>query len=72
MSQQQSIADRYVFTLAAVSRMGENLTSEAVERHIVRNMRQLAQQAIEDGFRIAIELSYQAEQLSKDLKEVQL
>lgn len=69
MSQQQSIADRAVSTLAAVSRMGEDLTSEAVERHIVRNMKRIAEQAIEDGFRVAMELSYQAEQLSKDLRK---
>lgn len=69
MSQQQSIADRAIFTLSAVSRMGDDLTSEAIERHIVRNMKRIAEQAIEDGFRVAMELSYQAEQLSKDLKK---
>lgn len=69
MSQQPSIADRAVFALSAVSRMGENLTSEAIERHIVRNMKRLAEKAIEDGLHLALELSYQAEQLSKDLRD---
>lgn len=71
MSQQQSIADRAVFALGAVQRMGESLGPEDVERHIVRNLKRMAEKSIENGLSIALELSYQAEQLSKDLKKEQ-
>jgi hypothetical protein len=71
MSDRQSLADQAVFTLSAVSRIGESLSSEAPERHMVRNMRRIAQQAIESGLRIAQDLVHQAEQIEKDFKEAQ-
>ena len=71
MSNPLSIADRAVFTLSAVANMGENLTNDDACRHVVRGLKQVAQEAIEAGFRTALELSYQAEQIEKDFKAAQ-
>lgn len=69
MSERQSLADQAVQTLAAVSRIGEGMSNESPERHTIRSMKRIAEQAIESGLRIAMDLSYQAENLVKDLKK---
>ena len=68
MSQQQSLADQAVQTLAAVSSMCDDVGLDSVERHIIRGMKRIAEQSIENGLRMALDLAYQAEQLIKDLK----
>jgi hypothetical protein len=69
MSQQPSLADQAVYTLALVARIGEDLTSDAPERHVVRNIKRCAEKAIEAGLQIAGDLAYQAEQISKEFGE---
>jgi hypothetical protein len=69
--QDQSLADQAVEALSAVSRMCDGVGTEAVERHMIRSMKRTAEQAIEAGLRIALDLAYQAEQLQKDLKKAQ-
>lgn len=68
MSDKRSLADQAVIALAAVARMSDGVGTEDVERHTIRNMKRIAEAAIESGLAIALDLSYQAEQLVKDLK----
>lgn len=68
MNQQQSLADKAIECLSAVSKMGEQLGNDAVERHTVRGMKQAAEKMLDNAFFVATELAYRANQLSIDLK----
>jgi hypothetical protein len=59
-----SLADRAVHALALVAAMGENLSNDDPERHIVRNMKRTAEQAMSNAFQLASDLAYQAKDVS--------
>ena len=59
-----SLADRAVHALALVAAMGENLSLEDPERHIVRNMKRTAEQAMSNAFQLACDLAYQAKNVT--------
>jgi len=66
MSDRKSLADDAVDALAAVGRMDFNVTNEHDERHLVRNLKRMAEQALEQGFRHARELAWLAEDTRRE------
>ena len=68
MSSGQSLAERAIYTLSIVSRMGDDLTIESPERHIVRGLKMSAEKLLENCFFAASDIAYQAEQISKHFK----
>ena len=66
-----SLADLSVAALAAVQSMGKDLTNDHPERHQVRILKRHAETAIATSMRLAIELAYQAEDLSRTFREVE-
>lgn len=66
-----SLADSAVDTIAAVRAMGEGLPLEAPERHTVRNMKRVAEDIIGNALRQARDIAYQAEYLSKDMRDAE-
>lgn len=60
----ESLADTAVRALAMVQAMDAEITNDDPQRHHVRRMKMLAQQAMETGFHQAISLAW----LAKDLK----
>jgi hypothetical protein len=65
MSQHASLADRAVEVLAAVARMDEGVTNEHDERHHIRTLKRLAEEALTDAFRNARQLAYLAEDMRR-------
>ena len=70
MATQTSLADLAVETLAAVIEMGNEVDNECPERHAIRSLKRVAEEAITSGFRLALELSWQAKQLKKLSREI--
>lgn len=69
MTQQPTLADLAVEALAAVKAIGAGVGLDDAERHIVRNMKRLAERNLESSFRLAIEIAEQAAQVSKDFEQ---
>jgi hypothetical protein len=69
MSQAKSLSDSAVEALASVSRMDWGVTNEDDHRHQVRTLKRLAEQAMADAFRHAIELAWLAEDICRSEKE---
>ena len=65
MAVNMSLADQAVQALAMVKAMDEGLDIENPARHAVRNLQRLAEQEMAAGFRIAIDLAWQAKDLRK-------
>lgn len=65
MSEHLSLADRAIQTLAAVKAMGADLDMSHPQRHAVRNLKHLAEQALATAFDQAFALSHQAQDLSE-------
>ncbi len=64
-----SVNDRAIEAMAAVSQMGNGLTNESPERHIVRSLKRLAEHILSDAFIRATDLSFQAMDVSNTFKE---
>ena len=64
-----SLADSAVDAIAAVRAMGEGMPADAPERHVVRNLKRMAEDIIGNALRHARDRAYQAEGLSKDMRE---
>lgn len=67
-----SLAEQAVQTLEAVRQMEHGIELNNPERHIVRSMKRVAEQAIEAGLRIAQDLAWQAQnvrQLPAEIRE---
>jgi hypothetical protein len=69
MADRESLADQAVDALAAVARMGGNLTNEHEERHHVRTLKRLAEQKLTDAFRQARELAWLAEDMQREAEK---
>lgn len=65
MAVNMSLADQAMQALAMVKAMDEGLDIENPEHHAVRNLQRLAEQEMAAGFRIAIDLAWQAKDLRK-------
>ena len=59
-----SLADLAVQTLAMVAEMDAGLDMEHPERHVIRNLKLVAQSSIEDAFRSATRMAL----LAKDMR----
>ena len=70
MAVNMSLADQAVQALAMVKAMDEGLDIENPARHAVRNLQRLAEQEMAAGFRIAIDLAWQAKDLRKLALEI--
>ena len=66
---QPSMADNAVDAIAAVRAMGEGLPIDAPERHTVRSLKRIAEDILTTAMRQARGLAYEAESLSKDMRE---
>ena len=64
-----SINDRAIEAMAAVSQIGNGLTNESPERHIIRNLKRTAEQILSDAFIRATDLSFQAVNVSNTFRE---
>lgn len=71
MAENMSLADQAVQALAMVKAMDEGLDMEHPERHAVRNLQRLAEQEMAAGFRMAIDLAWQAKDLRKLAREIE-
>lgn len=66
-----SLADSAVDAIAAVRAMGADMPADAPERHTVRNLKRMAEEIIGNALRHARDLAYQAESLSKDMRDAE-
>ena len=64
-----SINDRAIEAMAAVSQIGNGLTNESPERHIIRNLKRTAEQILSDAFIRATDLSFQAMNVNNTFRE---
>ena len=61
MADQQSLADAFVETLAAVRAMDNGIDLTHRERHVIRNLKRNAETLIADALRRAREMAYVAD-----------
>lgn len=66
MTDHKSLADNAVDALAAVARMEFGVTNEHDERHLIRNLKRHAEQALDNAFRLARELAWLAEDTRRE------
>ncbi len=71
MAENMSLADQAVNALAMVRAMDEGLDMEQPERHAIRNLKHIAEYALTDAFRLAQDLSFQAQDLRKLAREIE-
>lgn len=57
----KSLADSAVETLAAISAMDQGVTNDNPDRHIIRNLKQVAQNIVRDALHEAHSLAFIAE-----------
>lgn len=69
MAERFSLADQAVSALAAVQRMDYAITNEHEERHEVRTLKRLAEQALDAAFRHVQDLAFLAEQVHTRAQE---
>lgn len=67
----QSLADKAVEVLAMVRTMDADITNDRPERHQVRNLKRLAEAAIDEGLRRAAEFVWMAKDLPSLVAEVE-
>lgn len=65
----ESIADRAVAALAAVSRMRDGISIDHPERAAVREIHQVALSVLDEAFRQALRLAYAAEGLQETMRK---
>lgn len=71
MSNQPSLAEFAVETLATVLKMDDDVTNDHPERHQIRAMKRIANQAIEQGLRTAWDLAAQARDLQRTMRQIE-
>ena len=71
MAENRSLADQAVDVLAMVRAMTADMTNDRPERHQVRNLKRLAEQAIAEGLRQAAEFVWMAKDLPSLVAEVE-
>ena len=70
MVENMSLADKAVEVLAMVKAMDADMTNDRPERHQVRNLKRLAEAAIDEGLRRAAEFAWMAKDLPSLVAEV--
>lgn len=70
MVKNMSLADKAVDVLAMVKAMDADMTNDRPERHQVRNLKRLAEDAIDEGLRRAAEFAWMAKDLPSLVAEV--
>ena len=70
MVENMSLADKAVEVLAMVKAMDADMTNDRPERHQVRNLKRLAEAAIDEGLRRAAEFAWMAKDLPGLVAEV--
>ncbi len=71
MSDNLSLADRAIETLAAIKSMGDGLGLDHPERHVVRDMKRLAERIVGDALDVAFQLTLKAEYISEFAREIE-
>ncbi|KOC21160.1 hypothetical protein GL58_10730 [Comamonas testosteroni] len=69
MSQNQSLADQAVDTIAAIRNLDTGSNMDHPERHAVREMKRVASEIVTNALRQAQALVYSAESLQKDMRK---
>lgn len=69
MDQQTSLADQAFEAVALVRAICDDIDNDDPERHIVRNLKRLAEQNLEASFRLAIDIAHQAKQVRMDFAQ---
>lgn len=70
MVETMSLADKAVEVLAMVKAMDADMTNDRPERHQVRNLKRMAEAAIDEGLRRAAEFAWMAKDLPSLVAEV--
>jgi hypothetical protein len=68
--ERKSLADEAVEALASINRMDFNITNEHEERHYVRSLKRLAEQALTDACRQVREMAWLAEDMRKTAQTI--
>lgn len=71
MVENMSLADKAVEVLAMVKAMDTDMTNDRPERHQVRNLKRLAEAAVDEGFRRAVDFAWMAKDLQSLVAEVE-
>lgn len=71
MAENMSLADQAVQALAMVQAMDESVDNEHPERHMVRSMKRVAQQALAAAFRNAIDVAWMAKDLQETARKLE-
>ena len=71
MAENMSLADQAVQALAMVQAMDEGVDNEHPERHVVRSMKRVAQQALAAAFRNAIDVAWMAKDLQETARKLE-
>lgn len=69
MTTPASINDRAIEALSMVAQMGDGMTNDNPERHIIRNLKRSAEKALDQAFILAMDLAYQAQDVRKTFSE---
>lgn len=69
MSQNQSLADQAVDTIAAIRNLDTWTNMDHPERHAVREMKRVASEIVTNALRQAQALVYSAESLQQDMRK---
>lgn len=69
MSATSSINDRAIEALSMVAQMGDGMSNDDPERHIIRNLKRAAEKALDQAFILATDLAYQAKDVRQTFSE---
>ena len=71
MAENMSLADQAVQALAMVKAIDETVDNAHPERHVVRSMKRVAEQALAAAFRNAIDMAWQAKDLQETARKLE-
>ena len=71
MAENMSLADQAVQAIAMVKDMDKGVDNEHPERHVVRSMKRVAEQALAAAFRNAIDVAWMAKDLQETARKLE-
>ena len=71
MAENMSLADQAVQALAMVKAIDEGVDNDHPERHVVRSMKRVAEQALSAAFRNAIDVAWMAKDLQETARKLE-
>ena len=71
MAENMSLADQAVQALAMVKAIDEGVDNDHPERHVVRSMKRVAEQALSAAFRNAIDVAWMAKDLQDTARKLE-